>query len=518
MKKGYLCWNRNYVEGKVDKHLFGSFLEHLGQCVYGGIYEPGHESADENGFRNDVKALIRELGVTAVRYPGGNFVSGYDWKDGIGPRKDRRQTWNLAWQEEESNQVGIAEIALFLEECGAEPIMAVNLSTAGVKEAGELLEYCNKGEDRPYGRLRMEHGYEKPWGIRYWCLGNEMDGPWEIMSRSAEDYAALARETGKLMKWIDPDIQCIFCGSSTNEPGHNSYGEWDRIVLDHAWEQVDYLSLHRYYNYRPDKQLFYHTKEDKTDIPYIFYDMDHFLRMAEGLCEYEKERRHLDKEIFLAFDEWGVVARTGAVPGGVSQQYGYAGYSLLDAVIYGGLLCTLLNHAARVKIACQSMLVNEGGMIAAQPGKKAIRQTIWYPFYDASHFGRGIALKMSGELPTASTAHHGEQTCVAAAAVYREEEGEITVFLANSDLEKEAEIEIRLQDFGNLRAVEWRELYAEDEELGNSFEEEFRVSPVQRELPDITDGRITVVLKKHSWNVLRWKTESTIFPTQFHEF
>lgn len=510
MKKGNITWNKKFNVGKTDKYLFGSFLEHLGGCIYGGIYEPDHVSADQNGFRNDVKNLVRELGVTAVRYPGGNFVSGYHWKDGIGTKENRHVRWNLAWQVMESNQVGIAEMAGWLKECGAEMIAAVNLGTGTAEEAAELWEYCNGSVETCWGGERKKDGHEKPFGIKHWCLGNEMDGDWQIMARSAEDYARLAKETAKLIKWRDAEAACIFCGSSTNEKGHGTYGDWDRSVLETAGKYVDYLSLHRYYNYRPQKQLFYPSVENKTDIPYIFRDLNQFIGMAEGLCRFMKEKRHSAKEIYLAFDEWGIISGENAVPGGISQEYAAAQYTLMDAVICGGILCTFLNHADRVKIACQALLVNEGGMIAVQPGGKAIRQTTYYPFYDMVHFGQGVVLQQRAELPFVETDHHGEQEAVVAAAVYREAEKEITVFLANCDPKEDIEMELILQSFGGLAGIEWREMSAELADAGNTFQEEYRVIPKRKKIEDTAGGPVRVILKKHSWNVLRWKVSGDI--------
>ena len=505
MKEAKVIFDRDFVIGDVDKRLFGSFAEHLGRCVYGGIYQPEHESADENGFRGDVKELIRELGVTTIRYPGGNFVSGYDWKDGVGPRKSRPVRKDLAWNVTETNQVGTNEFAALLKELDVELMMAVNLGTGTPREAGERVEYCNVREGTWWSDKRREHGVSEPHNIRLWCLGNEMDGEWQICMHTAKEYARLCKETAKIVKWLDPAAQTVACGSCTNEIGHKPFGDWDRQVLEECYDSIDYLSLHRYFNYNPEKQLAYKMYDTQADIPFFFRDLQNYLDTVIGVCDFVKGKRHSDRTVNISFDEWGVITDTGAVPGGVSQEFGYASFKQMDAMIYGGILCTFLNYADRVKIACQSLLVNEGGMITTDPNGKAFRQVTFYPFQDAARFARGKALRPSANLPLKETEHHGMQESMTISCTYDEESGHIAVFAANCDMDEDAGLTLELRSFGEVEAVEWRELYDEDPCAKNTFEEEFRVVPKSRELAQPADGRLTVVLKKHSWNVLRFR-------------
>lgn len=504
MKSAKVIYDKDFVIGEVDRRLFGSFAEHLGRCVYGGFYEPGHETADENGFREDVKELVRELGVTGIRYPGGNFVSGYDWKDGVGPKEKRPRRKDMAWNVIETNEVGTNEFAALLKELDIEMLMTVNLGTGTPKEAGELVEYCNVPGGTYWSDKRREHGVEKPHGFKLWCLGNEMDGEWQICMHTPEEYARLCKETAKIVKWMDPTVQTIACGSCTNEVGHKPFGVWDQVVLEECYDCIDYLSLHRYFNYYPEVHLAYKNIDNESDIPFFFKDLQNYLNTVIGACDLVKGKRRSDKTINISFDEWGVITETGAIPGGVDQEYKYASFKEMDAMIYGGILCTFFNNADRVKIACQSLLVNEGGMITTDPAGKAIRQATYYPFQDAARYGRGKALRASAVLPMKETEHHGQQESMTVACTYDEESGEIAVFAANCDMDEDACLTLELRSFGELAPIGWRELYDEDPYARNTFEDEFRVAPREKPLPELTDGKLSVVLKKHSWNVLRF--------------
>ena len=505
MKCAKIIYDKNFVIGRVDDRMYGSFVEHLGRCMYNGIYQPDHPEADENGFRSDVVRLVRELGVTGIRYPGGNFVSGYHWKDGIGPKEQRPVRKDMAWNVLETNEVGTDEFLKFAGKCDSQVYMAVNLGTGTPQEAAELVEYCNMEGGTSVSELRRKNGADQPYGIRTWCLGNEMDGEWQIHMLKAEEYARKAKETAKMIKWIDPAAELIACGTCTNETGHASFGDWDLAVLEECYEYIDYLSLHRYYNYDPSKQLFYPMQDDAGDIPYFFRDLREFLDTIISACDFVKGKRRSDKTVNISFDEWGVVTDTGAVPGGVSQDYGYASFKEIDAVIYGGLLCTFLNYADRVKIACQSLLVNEGGMITTDPKGKAIRQTTYYTFQDVARYGHGTVLRGVGCFPEKATTHHGMQETVTAACVYHQEKGELTVFAINCDMEEDAELVLDFRAFGSLKGITHRYLYHEDPCARNTFEHEFEVIPQEETLADCPDGKTIVHLKRNSWNVFRYR-------------
>ncbi|MBV8168806.1 MAG: alpha-N-arabinofuranosidase, partial [Alphaproteobacteria bacterium] len=246
MPKADVLLDKNFAIGTTDPRLFGAFVEHLGRCVYGGIYEPGHPTADAQGFRQDVLALVRELGPTVMRYPGGNFVSGYDWEDGVGPVEQRPARLDLAWMSTETNRFGTNEFIDWCRRAAIEPMLAVNLGTRGADAARRYLEYCNHPKGTALSDLRAQHGWREPHAVKLWCLGNEMDGPWQMEAKTATEYDRVAVEAAKMMKWVDPSIALAACGSSgRNMP---TFGAWERTVLGHCFDHVEYVSLHTYFN------------------------------------------------------------------------------------------------------------------------------------------------------------------------------------------------------------------------------------------------------------------------------
>ena len=245
MKKAQIIVDKYFLTGKTDKRIYGSFIEHLGRAVYEGIYQEGSPLSDEQGFRKDTLELVRELQVPIVRYPGGNFVSGFRWEDSVGPKTQRPSRPALAWGVIETNPFGLNEFVDWSRKAGSDVMMAVNLGTRGPEDAKNLLEYCNFKGGTYYSDLRKAHGYEQPHDIKLWCLGNEMDGPWQMGHKTAAEYGRVAAETARLMKFMDPEVETVACGSSSLEMP--TFGSWEYTVLDEAYDQVDYLSLHQYY-------------------------------------------------------------------------------------------------------------------------------------------------------------------------------------------------------------------------------------------------------------------------------
>ena len=363
-----------FVVGALDRRLFGSFVEHMGRCVYTGIYEPGHPTADADGFREDVLALVRELGVTAIRYPGGNFVSNYDWEDGVGPKEERPRRLDLAWRAIEPNQFGTDEFVAWSRKADVQPIWAVNLGTRGIREAVDLLEYCNLPAGTALGDRRGANGSPEPHDIRIWCLGNEMDGPWQIGHKTAEEYARLAEETANAMRRVDPGLELVACGSSN--AGMPTFGDWERVVLERTYDLVDHISLHAYYEPRDGDQASFLAAAE---------EMDRMISAVIATADHVKALKRSDKELTLSFDEWNVWYQQH-FPGELGLPIREVGpliedtYTVDDAVVVGSLLITLLRHADRVKIACLAQLVNVIGPIRTEPGGRAWRQTIFYPF------------------------------------------------------------------------------------------------------------------------------------------
>ena len=410
-KQGSLHVDRNFKIAQTDRRLFGAFLEHLGRAVYTGVYEPGHPSADNMGFRQDVLSLVGELGCTIVRYPGGNFLSGYDWTDGIGPREKRPKKLDYAWFTIESNQFGIDEFVDWSRKAKTGVIAAVNMGTGSIQSAGNMVEYCNFEKGSYWSDLRRQNGRQDPHNIKLWCVGNEMDGPWQTGQLEAVDYGKKAREAGKIMKWVDPSIELVICGSSNNFiPSHPAY---DRIALEQTYEYADYLSLHRYY------------RETDSRIGFLasFLGMDSFIHTVAATADYVKALKRNKKTLNLSFDEWNVwyndplrsqdFARQdpemGRDPEKISGYYNGPphklenNYSMLDALCFGGLFMCLVNNADRVKIACLAQLVNVIAPIITKENGPAIRQSIFYPFRDMSMYGQGVVLQTASDIPRIET-------------------------------------------------------------------------------------------------------------------
>ena len=491
--KAKLFADRHFPIGNIDRRIYGSFLEHLGRAVYGGIYDPEHPTADDMGFRADVLELVRKLRVPVVRYPGGNFVSGYNWEDGTGPKENRPRRMEQAWSAIETNQVGIDEFQEWARRAGTEVMMAVNLGTRGVEDARNLVEYCNFPGGTKYSDLRRANGFEKPFGIKYWCLGNEMDGPWQIGHKTAREYGRLAAEAGKVMKWTDPSIQLVACGSSNT--GMPTFGSWEETVLEETYDVADFLSLHSYYG-NPDNN----TEEFLA----CSKDMDDFISTVASICDVVKSRLHSDKTMMLSFDEWNVWFHSGeqdkkiekwtVAPPQLEDVYNFE-----DALVVGCLLITLLRHADRVKMACLAQLVNVIAPIMTETGGRSWAQTIFYPFLDASLHGNGVSLRTAVECGSYQAGKYGETPYLESIAVANEQAREIVVFAVNRSLTEEMELEIQVTGYGDLEKLSHRILFCEDLKAVNTADAPDTVAPGELPLTEAT------VLPKHSWNVIRYR-------------
>ncbi|HSU06603.1 MAG TPA: alpha-N-arabinofuranosidase, partial [Acetobacteraceae bacterium] len=400
--RSHVLLDRDFTIGTTDRRLFGAFIEHLGRCVYGGIFEPGHPSADTKGFRQDVMALVRELAPTIMRYPGGNFVSGYDWEDGVGPVAQRPRRLDYAWFSTEPNTFGTNEFIDWCRMAGIEPMLAVNLGTRGPAEAGRFIEYCNHPGGTALSDLRRAHGWPEPHGVKFWCLGNEMDGPWQTGAKTAAEYGRIAQETAKVMRWVDPSIELAACGSS----GRNmdSFGAWEDTVLEHCFDSVEWISLHTYLNNYSDDTPAFLAAPDL---------MDSFIEEVVAIADAVAARRRSRKRIMLSFDEWNVWYRTRR-PREARVRPGWPVappileelYTMQDALAFGGMAISLLNHADRVRCACLAQLVNVIAPIMTETGGPAWRQTTFWPFSQFSNHGRGRVLRVQVQTETYATAYH----------------------------------------------------------------------------------------------------------------
>jgi alpha-N-arabinofuranosidase len=494
--KGTLTLHREFTIGEVDKRLYGSFLEHMGRAIYSGIYEPSHPNADDRGFRKDVLNLVRELDVPIVRYPGGNFLSGYNWEDGVGPVEKRPRRMDLAWMTVEPNTVGINEFAEWSRRAGTDIMMAVNLGTRGPDEARNILEYCNFPGGTYWSDLRKSHGVSDPHGVKLWCLGNEMDGPWQIGHKTAEEYGRTAAETAKLMKWTDPSIELVACGSSSARMP--TFGEWERTVLGHAYDYVDYISLHLYFaNFENDTPNFLGRS----------LEMDAFIKTVAGICDYVKALKHSTKQINLSFDEWNVAFHSQENDRKIEKWIEASPiaedvYTMEDALVVGCMLITLLKNADRVKIGCLAQLVNIIAPIMAQRGGPAWRQTIFYPFMHASKYGRGTVLDGKVRSECYDSKEYSGIPYLESTALYDETQNHLTVFAVNRNLKESLDVDIRLFDFEHYRFTDHTALYNHDLLAVNGAGGE-RVRPEEQPAGKMDGNTLSVRLPPASWNVIR---------------
>ena len=486
---------KDFTAGKVDDKLFSSFIEHLGRAVYTGIYEPGHATADEQGFRKDVIELVKDLRVGLVRYPGGNFLSGYNWKDGIGPRDKRPVRLDRAWHTIETNQVGIDEFADWAKKAGTEIMAAVNMGTGTPQDAADMVEYCNFPSGTAWSDLRIKNGHKEPHAIKYWCVGNEMDGPWQICHLDANDYGKKARESIKMMKWTDDTIQTVVCGSASS--GMPTYPEWDRIVLEHTYDVADFLSIHRYFE----------NRGNDDDFLASFYDMEQFIKTSVATCDYVKALKRSKKTMYLSFDEWNIWYQSKGVPHPWQEAPRILEdhYSLLDALTFGGMAITLLNHADRVRVACLAQLVNVIAPVFTEPGKGAYKQAIYFPFRDVSVYGRGTVLTPIVRTENKVTEAYGEVPAVIFATIYNEESDEVSVFALNTNKTESSETEIDISSFGKTEMMYRTEMCGSDLSATNSLEKPEAVKSEAVPLTQGENGVFTVSLKAASWNVMRFK-------------
>ncbi len=489
--------DKDFKIGQVDDNLFSSFIEHLGRAVYTGIYEPGHPQADEQGFRKDVIEMVKDLHVGLVRYPGGNFLSNYNWKDGIGPKDKRPVRLDRAWHSIEPNEIGIDEFYDWSQKAGTSVMGAVNMGTGTIQDAGDMVEYCNFPGGTYWSDLRRKNGHDKPYGIKTWCIGNEMDGPWQLGHLTADEYGKKAVEAAKLMKWTDDSIKVVVCGSaSTSMP---TYPEWDRVILEHSYDWADYVSIHRYYE----------NFGDDDDFLASFFDMDQFIKTSCATCDYVKALKRSKKTMYLSFDEWNVwyQQRKEPHPWVKAPRILEDHYSLLDALVVGGMGITLLNHADRVKVACLAQLVNVIAPIFTEPGKAAYKQTIYYPFRDISLYGRGKTLLAQVKSPLKETKKYGEVPTVISSVTWNEEKNEVAVFVLNTSKSESAVTNICLSSFEKAEMTMRTELCG-DLSAKNSLDaaDTVKAHPVELSQAD-NKANFTVELKAASWNVLLFKVK-----------
>ena len=495
----------------IDRRIFGSFLEHLGRAIYTGVYQPDSPLADRSGFRTDVAAQVKDLGVPIVRYPGGNFVSGYNWLDGVGPKDKRPTVLDRAWNSLETNQFGTNEFMDWCRLVGAEPHLGMNFGTGTVEMAVNYVEYCNVNRGTKWSDLRRSHGYEQPHNVRYWCLGNEMDGPWQMGQLTGREYGRKAVDTARQIRVIDRDVRLIACGSSgTNMP---QYLVWDREVLEECYDQVDGLSLHAYYGNTQ-------TLTGNSTARYLAMnlDMDRQIAEAEAVCDYVQAMRRSSKKLWLSFDEWNVWyrARSGAAVNGnraFAPKLLEEVYNLEDALLVGGFINTLLRNADRVRVACLAQLVNVIAPLVTN-ATGVLRQSTWYPYSWALKYARGRVLDLRIESDSypiraaglqADFARNADVPFVDIVATLNPENGEACLLMLNRDSDAEREVVVDWRETTPTRVLACETLTGNDLKAFNTFEQPQRVVPRALDAPK-PGNRMTFKLPSRSYTVLHLAT------------
>lgn len=485
MHKTTLHLHTAFTVDRVDPRIFGGFLEHMGRAVNDGVYRPQSAHADDLGFRKDVQAALKRLDFTAMRYPGGNFVSGYHWLDGVGPRENRPKVRDLAWQSIETNEVGTNEFMQLSNRMGWTPMMAVNLGTGTPEEARNWLEYTNIEGGSKWADLRREHGFEKPWDIKLWCLGNEMDGHWQIGHVPAENYAISAQQTARMMRMCDPDIELVVCGSCTT--GLPTYLEWDRKVLEHCRDEVDYLSLHRYVGNHND---------DTVDYLAVGNSIDDQIEATDAVCHSVWKTKKTRKKVKLSFDEWNVWYRANKAEhidgkGKFAPPLLEEVYNLEDALVAAGFLNSFIRHADSVKIANLAQIVNVIAPIFTR-GDEMILQTIFYPIEMMSKRREGVSLQVQVEGPSYTSASYGEVSFLDTSAILNGDR--LSVFFVNRDLEKPMEVQVKIGDASVTELVDAEFLAGTDPKAHNTFDAPHRVYSCVHEDVTISNGVATISL------------------------
>jgi len=484
----------------LDRNIFGSFLEQLGRAIYEGVYDPGSKRSDSNGLRKDVIEEVRTLGVPIIRYPGGNFVSGYNWLDGVGPKQERPHVLDKAWDALNSNEFGTNEYMQWCKHVGTLPLMGLNLGTGTPEQAAALLEYCNVEKGTKWSDLRRKHGYAEPYKVKHWCLGNEMDGPWQIGHMTATEYGMKAQDTARQMRYVDPDfpLQLIACGSSG--PFMPTYLEWDREVLEQCYEYVDGLSLHRYLGNNGE------TGGDSANFLAMNLTMDRQIAESLAVCDLVRGHKRSSKKLWLSFDEWNVWyrARTGDAVNGHGKEAPHLleeVYNLEDALLVGGMLNTLIRNADRVKIACLAQLINVIAPIMTN-ANGLFRQTIYYPYLWALQYAQGKVLNLLVESPTYDV--KGLDAVPYIDAVATTDSGKTSLFLLNRDLSKAHAVEVVWEDQMQNRVLVSRVLTGSDLKAVNGFDTPEKVKPQPFDKPSTANGRARFEVPPRSYTVIQW--------------
>ena len=483
--------------GEIDPRIFSGFLEHLGRAVYEGVFDPESPLSDANGFRTDVAAALRKLAMPFIRYPGGNFVSNYDWRDGVGPREERPVRPEFAWRSIETNAFGVDEFIRWCRWMDTEPMMAVNLGTLGPRDAAELVEYCNLPGGTHWSEARRLNGGTDPHGVKLWCLGNEMDGPWQAGHCSAAEYAVKAQQAARLMRGIDPTIELVACGSSSRRM--DTYMEWDRVVLETCWDDVEYISAHRYSR---------NTEDDSAWFLAEGVEIDRVLSDYAGLLAYVRGVKKSDKRVYVAFDEWNVWYKDREIDGAWTHAPHLIEevYNLEDSLVCAQFLNSFLRHADIVKIACIAQIVNVVAPILTKTDGLLV-QSIFHPLQLFSQHARGVSLAPIVDGPTYAAGARGEVPMLDVSASYNAERDSVSVFIVNRSLTDDVDVQVSIGDRRATADLKTTVLTGDDPKAHNTWEELDVIWPVSGISIVDANGQIHVVAPSPGLTVVRVQLE-----------
>jgi len=536
-KKANLIIHPAYTIGEISPRLFGAFLEPLGSLVEGSLYNPKHPTADDKGFRRDFIEALKKTGLPAVRLPGGNFVSGWNWQDSIGPQEKRKTHLDMAWGRYEPNNVGHDEYLQWAERVGFEPLYTINLGTGNINDAINIIEYSNHEGGTYWSDLRKEYGHEKPYGVKVWYLGNEMDGPWQIGSwqKNPQGYGVLAHEVTKAMKWIDPTIETS--ASVSSFPHLLTYPQWDLEVLQECYEMVDYMSMHHYYS------------APSGDVGALMGGSESFedcINSRIAIADFVATKLRTSKKMKISFDEYGtMVFRPEKI------HYGHSGRpninmfyertpkppfihrdpndwstlhifpresEMLETLTSMSTLLTLVRHADRIKIGC---MTNGLSALAMTSCEHVWKSATYYPYTQLIAYCRGTSLQPSIDCDTYDIPGYAMNDIeqfdtregvkyIEAAAAYDQESGELNVFVINRNWEQNTEMVLDVRGFQDVAFVEQIQMFSEDLAAANSYENPNTIVPSIAAQAKFEDGRVSSVLQKLSWNVFRFKKQIPI--------
>jgi alpha-L-arabinofuranosidase len=490
--KARILLDTNRTIAPISPLLFGGFAEHMGRCIYEGIYDPASPLADEIGLRKDVMEALRDQAYTVIRYPGGNFLSGYNWLDGVGPRDHRPRRRELAWQSVETNQFGTNEFMEFCKRINAAPMLGVNMGTGTIQSASDLVEYCNVDSGTYWSDLRIQHGYRTPYDVRYWCVGNEMDGPWQIGHLEAAAYGHKALEAAKMMKWQDPGIQTILCGSSHDQMP--TYPDWDRTAMEIAWDHIDYLSMHYYAGNRTN---------DTTSYLASAVAFERFVDTLEGTLRYVKAKKRSPHDVYLSWDEWQVWYKGDPVLGNWSEAPHLAEetYNLEDALVVAQWLNVFLRKSHVLKIACVAQIVNVISWLHTRPDG-VLKHPSYYVFKLVSNHARGDALDVLVMAPHVQTKQYDAVPVLDASASYNAGTGQGAIFIVNRSQTDSVTTDLIWQDGKSVRIENAWQVAGKDPKQINSWDAPDQLTAESILPPIVNMDHATITLPPLSFTMI----------------